>query len=346
MILIGEYAVLEGADALVAAVDRRSVVTFGTQPDANTILLSSPQMHIIDLPCIRTRQGHIRFDPALEAQTRHKMNFIALLLKAALDELQVPLEKPCGGWMASFNTDAFYVPGQPVKLGFGSSASLTVALIAGLGKLFKKDLPANDLFNISLRVHHAAQGRSGSGIDVAACSHGGVLQYNFARSEKEITGRIKSIKMPDDLEIAVVYTGHSASTRDMVSGFYELKELQPDLFNSTLSAMINCSGRAVGFFGANQTDQFMNEVDSFYQLAEQLSRNSALPVISPAHQAIYAIARKHSCFYKPSGAGGGDIGTIFYRKGQEVRPLFKELTSLNFPPLPAAIAESGVICHF
>jgi len=345
MILIGEYAVLEGADALVAAVDRRAVVTFNSHPDLNTILLSSPQMGIFELPCTRTRQSHIRFDPELDSQTCHKMNFIARLIESALTGLEVDPGKLCGGWSAGFDTDQFYVTGQPVKLGFGSSSAMAVALTAGLGKIFNTDLSTESIFRIALHIHHAAQGKSGSGIDVAACTYGGIQQYNLNRTRGELQGRVSPLSLPENLGLAVIYTGQSASTREMVSGFYELKAQNPGLFESTLQAMIECSGRAVEFFRSGQTDSFLNEVDTYFRLLERLSAGNTLPVISPVHQDLYRLARKHGCYYKPSGAGGGDIGTVFYKKEQNTGSLFDELTTRNFPPVPVGIAERGVIYH-
>jgi phosphomevalonate kinase len=137
--LVGEYAVLEGGAAVLAAVSRYAIAQY--IPDLN------PESPFIDESVKRA--------------------------VAALGELAPAL--PAGS--ALVNTAAFRH--RLAKLGLGSSAAAAVssaaAVLAFVGIDFsdKREL----LFTIADEGHRAAQGGVGSGADVAAAVHGGYIGF-------------------------------------------------------------------------------------------------------------------------------------------------------------------------
>ena len=135
--LFGEYAVLEGGTALVAAVDRYA-----------TAWLTSPDDGIGDSPFVRAARAVV----LAEFQRRG--------LSARLSGLRIdstPLYQ--GG-----------VGGR--KLGLGSSAAVTVAAVGDW-----PDLPREALWRMCQQAHAQAQGTPGSGADVAAAIWGGVIRF-------------------------------------------------------------------------------------------------------------------------------------------------------------------------
>jgi phosphomevalonate kinase len=140
VILAGEYAVLEGAPAVVAAASRYASARF--VPDLKPTS-----------PVVEEAVGRAR---------------------VALQALALPL--PAGS--ARVDTGGFSQDG--VKLGLGSSAAAAVCAAgaaleaAGMAVTSNKEL----LFWIADKAHRAAQGGLGSGTDIAASVHGGFLRFS------------------------------------------------------------------------------------------------------------------------------------------------------------------------
>jgi phosphomevalonate kinase len=147
LILTGEYAVLDGAPALVTAVDRRAVARRDAVRGSSAFLLAVARE-------IAQRRGDD--DPAARAA-----------LEIAVD------------------STAFY-DSHGTKLGLGSSAAVTVAATAcalAEGGTFDRD----EVLAIALAAHANAQGlrgARGSGADIAAAVHGGTIAFTGGRVQK------------------------------------------------------------------------------------------------------------------------------------------------------------------
>jgi phosphomevalonate kinase len=137
--LAGEYAVLEGGVAVLAAVSRHAVGQF--------------------LP---------GFDPAspVVAETDRRA-------RAALGDLAQAL--PTGSVMV--DTSAFEEGG--VKLGLGSSAATAVATVGAIFEHAGVSIASHEelLYSVADAGHRAAQGGVGSGADVAVAVDGGFLSF-------------------------------------------------------------------------------------------------------------------------------------------------------------------------
>ncbi len=156
VLLFGEYAVLDGAPnaALVAAVARG--VTCEYVPGGDRVVFEAPGL----------------VPPPVSGDTR--LRFVEAAAEAA------PV-RPAGRYIIDsaelFTTD---VTGATVKLGLGSSAAVTVAVVAALcvaagGDL---DIERDTLFGLALAAHRRASG-GGSGADIAAITYGGVVRVTL-----------------------------------------------------------------------------------------------------------------------------------------------------------------------
>ena len=70
------------------------------------------------------------------------------------------------------------VGGQPKKAGFGSSAAVVVAAIASVLDFHGYKAGKDEIFKLATIAHYSAQGKIGSGFDVAASVYGGVFVYS------------------------------------------------------------------------------------------------------------------------------------------------------------------------
>jgi phosphomevalonate kinase len=137
LILTGEYAVLDGAPAVVVAVDRRAVARRNAIPRGSSPFL----LAVADE--IAARRGPT--DPAT---------------RAALE--------------ISVDSTAFYE--RITKLGIGSSAAVTVAATAlALGSVEHAEVL--DVALAAHARAQGARGARGSGADIAAAVHGGTIVF-------------------------------------------------------------------------------------------------------------------------------------------------------------------------
>jgi phosphomevalonate kinase len=277
LVLFGEYAVLAGAPAVVAAVDRFVTATI-TPSDGAAWTFAS------DLP-------------GKDARTR----------LAALVDAYVDPALGLGGHLEVTSAPLFSGRGG-VKLGLGSSGAVVVAVGAALRELLeRRGLPTRapeTRLHEDIDVHARLQGGRGSGVDVAASFHGGVIAWWQDR-------RFERLRLPDDLRLVCVFTGRSASTRDYIDAVDALAESDPAGHAAALARLAARAHDALDALRTQDTAALCALADEYRLAMAGLGERSGTPIVSEPHRVLASVARAAGCGYKPSGAGGGDIGLIF-----------------------------------
>ena len=181
LFLTGEYAVLGGAPALVAAVDRRVEVRVRMEPGPDTVVVES----------IAEGNRHTASRGPLPAGDAGAV--LAALRVARARGLEV------GRVDVTVDSRAFLLGGR--KLGLGRSAATVTAAIAAL-------VGSEDGFAGALEAHADCQGGRGSGGDVAASFHGGVVEVQRGDQRLAVIARV----LPAALHLVAGYTGEPALT--------------------------------------------------------------------------------------------------------------------------------------
>ncbi len=242
LVLMGEYAVLDGAPALVLAVHRG--VGCHVERGGQGLRIDTPT-------------GDDRF------------------VRAALEAVAAP-----PGRYGFFDLDPCPSEGKP---GFGGSAAATVAaVLAGGGQ-------GPEAF----AIHHRVQG-SGSGIDVAASLHGGLLRFEG--------GAVRSLP---PVEPVVVYSGQSAETGPRVRAYRG--------WSVGREAFVQASTTLVDRFAAEPI-QALTEAAA---LLADMAQAAGIAYLTPGLERIAALAREHGGAAKPSGAGGGDCAVALLPSPQQ-----------------------------
>jgi phosphomevalonate kinase len=272
--LIGEYAVLEGGPAVLAAVSRHAIAQY-----------------VPELPP----------ESPLVAETIKRA-------VAALGDLAPAL--PPGSPLV--NTAAFHQDG--VKLGLGSSAATAVAAagavlsFAGIDIGARRDL----LFEVADEAHRAAQGGLGSGGDVAASVHGGFIGYLRARAEPMAKPLIRKLSRPRGLQLVVFWTGTSARTPELVQAVRALAARAPTAYANLIDGLRHTADQFVHAFLANDARGTIVHADAYGRLLEKLGASAEVPIVTPPFVEVAALARRLGGAAKPSGAGGGDVGVALF----------------------------------
>lgn len=306
LVLFGEYAVLFGAPAAVAAVDRRAVVTLSPSAGDDWQMMA---------PGMVERPARLIPGPG---------NSVRWVDEAARDAFGL-VEKLFGGLQGSIDlqglpplsitldTRSFFesAEGDRAKLGLGSSAALTVALAGALEDWAGRELDEDSMVQLQRYVdlHRAVQGGAGSGIDVAASTLGGVIRFRLA--EDRTIAEAEKLVLPGMLRLVFVWTGRSASTGDFLGRLHASRAENPGEVDPVLDDLASVSATGVEALERNDAGTFLDAVDAFWAVLDRLGAAIKMPILSDAHRALRGIADGCGVHYKPSGAGGGDFGIGF-----------------------------------
>ena len=347
LILIGEYAVLEGAPALVMAVNRHARAAFIRKAGPD-FTLQSPTFQMADIRFQISPEGKVVFITETDTENVEKLNFFLktfeyLLQKEKLNGNLPPLE-------IVLDTREFYLPEKNQKLGLGSSAALTVALVQGLlAQLNPNDSRITDplkLFKLAEDIHYRAQGKKGSGIDIAASCFGGIIHFQKKTSQDTPSFKISSVDLPENLIILPVWTGTSASTIELVSKVDDFQKNNPNMYNKIMQNLTDISHLACQTFSNKETQSYLDCCHEYYQLLKELGEISQANIISDIHQEIRAIADVSGAIYKPSGAGGGDIGLVLTDSQEIEQRVSDNLLRSGFEILNLSPSPSGSEVEF
>ncbi|MCC2666870.1 MAG: galK, partial [Gammaproteobacteria bacterium] len=175
LMLLGEYAVLQGGHALVCAVEKRIDVSLKPRMD-NRIELMSGLGHLT------VTLSQLKIIPPFQ--------FVLAILK----KYRKWIKQGCNITIQSEWSD---------QIGLASSAAVTVAVLAALKKWLELSYSPLQLIREARRIVQSVQG-VGSGADVAACVLGGMVAY---RKNPFIAERIECFH-----PLTLVYSGSKTPT--------------------------------------------------------------------------------------------------------------------------------------
>jgi phosphomevalonate kinase len=366
LILTGEYAVLEGAPALVVAVSRRVVATRRTAPRGSSPFLIA----VADEIAAKYGTDH----PA----TRAAMEIVV-------------------------DSTAFYQ--GTAKLGLGSSAAVTVAATALALAADHESIPVIDkveVLAIATAAHARAQGERGargSGADIAAAVFGGVLAFqrtspdqvawprDAARRGRSITidgpysiggaerssagslagpverpsatnlgataaspppmsGTADKLGWPAAVRILPFFTGMSADTATLVSQVAVARDRNRAAVDAALAAIDKASRAACQACAMRSPEIASNALIAALALAaegiDQLASATSVPLVPSCVAAARLALRAHGGTAKTTGAGGGDIGIAVLPAREDATVARRLLIEAGCQPLALTVDQTGV----
>ena len=315
--LTGEYAVLVGAPALVAAVDRVAEIRIAPQcaPESLAITsLAEGERRVVDGEDRRELPG----GDAGAVLAAHRAVSARVRLPEGLD--------------VTVDSRAFLVGAR--KLGLGRSAATLAGTVAGLLAVAGQRRESAEPLEVALLALAHFQGGEGSGADLAAAVRGGVVEV--VRHDTRLA--VASRGLPTGLELLVGWTGEGAATVPLLRRFSAAIRTEP----ATLRELRVTAESAAAAVTAGDRLAFLQAVDRSGSLLEQLGREIGLPITTPALARLVAAARRAGAAAKPSGAGGGDCGIAFATSPAQAAAVRAAWEAEGIVPLPLAIEPAGV----
>ena len=282
-VLCGEYAVLDGAPAVCMALDRRARVTV-TPRAADWTRVSAPGYTAAE-GFFRVVDGNVEW---LQGASEFSLVDAVLRSIATLPERVVSIE---------LDTDAFRDRASGEKIGIGSSAALTVALLAALRG-------TEDVRTDAMDAHRQLQQGAGSGVDIATSVRGGLLEYRTEAAE------ITALRWPAGLHYRLVWSGIAVDTRA------KLAHLDNTAASETRAALVQAAMTMAKAW--RSATRVLGEYPAYIESLRRFSVDHGLGIFDAGHDELCTEAAAAGLVYKPCGAGGGDIGILLGRSGERL----------------------------
>lgn len=307
LMISGEYVVLDGAEALVAAVDARLVATGSRAP-----IDGSP-------------------GPGAGSADRPGLPPEALLARRyAEEELgAVPME---------LTIDASALRSEGKKIGLGSSAAASAAA-AGAVLAWHGHDPAAERRRILgwALAGHRAVAPQGSGADVAAATLGGVVRFVRERAEEAST-----VAWPPELAVEVVWTGHPARTSDLLAKVRGLADGAPDAYRDATAPLRDAAAALLNAVVEGDAPGAVAAAGAHGEAMGRLGERTGAPIVTEALARVAELARAHGGAAKPSGAGGGDVALAFFADADRASAFRQACPDRDLTPISLRLGADGV----
>ena len=317
-VLSGEYAVLEGAPAISAAVDRRARVTIAESPGAE---------HSITTPGYLegTWLFRVNDDGDLEWQEPIPESTAFVLVEEIWKSFDA------GNWPAlaiTVDTQEFRDAATGLKYGLGSSAAVAVALAAALQSFFSVEL---DIGSVAFDAHDRFQRGRGSGVDIATSLHGGLIEYQRGGVAA------RQLQWPMDLHHQFLWSGQVAATS---AKLVKLGERRAN--NNSMQLLNGCAEAIVSAWLTGDCRQILDSFPAFIDALQQFSVDHDLGIFDAGHEGLVQLAADAGVVYKPCGAGGGDIGIVLTDNRDAMTAFCDQAAQQSFQILDIETGEQGV----
>ena len=311
--LSGEYLALEGGSAIILSTKQRSKVSIEDHNKPYNLFYSSA----LDQSFPFSVNDNFEVD-----WVQNDPQGFGLFIALAISELKIKPSKA----LISIDTIDFYSDRK--KIGLGSSASIASAMINALDEYFNLQLSESMIIQKAVNLHNLSQDNIGSGLDViASCADSGVIECNLEMANKH---RWKNLKWPADLYIKGVITSDESSTKMMIDKYNHGKNSNQIFFNKLCSETNNLLNQISTAWDAQDSAKIVELMQKYNTFIKQLNEKFNLGIFTDEHKRLIDLARSADIFYKPSGAGGGDLGLVMTNSEKKLTQFLTKLSDNNY----------------
>lgn len=307
LMISGEYVVLDGAEALVAAVDRR-LIALGSRPPID----GSPE-----------RGASSPEGAGLPPE--------ALLARQHAEDV-------LGATDMDLHIDASALRSSDRKLGLGSSSAASAAAAGAVVAYHGGDVAAERrrVLEWALRGHRAIAPQ-GSGADVAAATLGGLVRFERERAEDA-----RVVEWPAELRVEVVWTGKPARTSELVAKVRALRERDPAAYRGATGPLHAAAEALLGAVLEGDAEETTRAADAHGEAMRGLGEAADAPIVTPLLAEAARLAREHGGGAKPSGAGGGDVALAFFTRDDDAAAFRRACPEAGLDLLSVQLGAEGV----
>ncbi|HJP37544.1 MAG: hypothetical protein QF483_04110 [Gammaproteobacteria bacterium] len=335
IMLVGEYAVLEGAPAIVAAINVRA--------RAQVVAISGPESVFFDALSGRAYYFVIDGSTGLRWVGDHPEangTILEAVIASCCEHSALFVDGP--SFRISMHTDEFFTNGggHRVKLGVGSSAAALVAFVGALMAELNLAPTAEELLAVCHAAHRRFQGGIGSGADIATALYGGVVVVRSTTAPETISAA--ACAWPDNLLAMPIWSGVSASTPELLTRFNAFKAASPDQHHHHLRRLKTLSEQACTVWSEQSISDILDTLTSYDEALCSFDAEAGIGICIEPHARIRQLVEKHGAVYKTSGAGGGDFGLALSDSNKALDAIRTDCLEAGFEVLDRIFAVEGL----
>ncbi len=356
----GEWGVLrKNNPSVVGAVDNKVKVYVKKSKDSKLDL----SIKDFDIENLRgeIKDSKLEFEDELDESRLEHTNY----MKNAIETVSNYLEEiePFSILSAGEKT-SIKVNGEVKKFGFGSSAASTVAIISALLRFHSFDI--NDpkvrdiIYKLSAISNYFAQGKVGSGFDIASSTFGGIISYKRfdpvwletqLTSQKSIRDIVKEnwedlfieqMKVLPDMDVLVGWTQKSASTSKMIKELYSWRDQNEETFEDLFDRIASVVNNLIFAWKGNNKERILKYLRLNRNLLSELTQKSGVSIEIDELARLAEIVEGHGGAGKLAGAGGGDIGIAVVFDKETKEKIKKDWKKSGIIPLDTKLYKDGV----
>ena len=311
--LSGEYLALEGGSAIILSTKQRSRVSIEDHEKPYNLFYSSALDQYFEFS--------VNENYEVDWAENDPQSF-GLFISLAICELKIKPSKA----LISIDTNEFYSSGK--KIGLGSSASIAAAIINVLDEYFNLQLSESEKIQKAVNIHALSQDNFGSGLDViTSCADSGVVECNLKMANEH---KWRSLKWPSDLYIKGVITSDQSSTKMMIEKYNRGKDSNQIFFNKLYLEINHLLNQISTAWDTQNSAKIIELMQTYNTFINQLNEKFNLGIFSDEHKRLIELARSADIFYKPSGAGGGDLGLVMTNSEKKLTEFLTKLSYNNY----------------
>ena len=307
LMIAGEYVVLDGAEALVAAVDARLSARWSL------------------------RSSDVSAETSARSPDPASLPPEAVLARSYAEQALGPVPM-------DLQIDASALRHGDKKLGLGSSAAASAASAAAVLAYHGRD-PAEERRRILAwaLAGHRAIALQGSGADVAASTLGGVVRFR-----REAVEEASSIAWPASLSVAVVWTGEPARTSDLVAKVRALAETNRTRYEQVAAPLREAASVLSAAILEGNAPEAVRAAGEHGRAMERLGEAAGAAIVTAPLAEVALLAEAHGGGAKPSGAVGGDVDLAFFDGDDKAADFRAACRARGLTLLPLTLGAEGV----
>lgn len=253
---------------------------------------------------------------------------------------------------------ALYHGGE--KLGLGSSAASTVALVAAMQAAASPGAPldVDGIWRASLAAHRDLQGGRGSHADVAASAWGGWLAYRKAAPQApfpaldrpDLPGaqavedaHIVRLSWPESTRVETIWTRAPARSVSLIRQVEGALTAHPDEALQTLELIAEVAELLIAWMASPHPAACpgLDALAAGEAAMGRLGQLAGAPILTETHRLLSIHAQRLGCVAKPGGAGGGDLSLVAGPHDADWPALLAELPA-GCMHVPMRLGQPGV----
>ncbi|MDE1824072.1 MAG: hypothetical protein KGH74_02105 [Candidatus Micrarchaeota archaeon] len=296
-----------------------------------------------------TATGTIADNSRFEIRTSEEMELFRTAVELSLSYVSALGIRLGGMEVAAYNDPGFsysMTNGKLSKSGLGSSAAVTVATIGAVLHAYGVDTGKDDcLHKLSQLSHSVATGKTSSGFDIAAATHGTIIYERYTPeitsgfptdySPEELLGLIKRdwdykierFSMPGIFRTSYAsFVGEGMSTKMAISKVFDFKKRNPSKYVELMASINSAASRSIealrriGKDGSNERslDEFKTSFNEGRFATKELGVESGVGIEDDYCTRLIEESCKNGAFVaKLPGAGGMDAIAALSIGGRE-----------------------------